>query len=102
MNENVLQSMLGPLYLKYGSLSDFEELGEGGFATVHRAKYKHSNGMTQIVAVKQLLKARVSDRDDLRDFIAVRQHLPIMQHSPHAATHCAQCGALNSTYHAVI
>jgi serine/threonine protein kinase len=66
--------MLGSLYVRYESLSELEEIGAGGFATVHRAKYTHVNGMTQMVAVKQLLKSRLNSKQDLNDFIAVRSN----------------------------
>jgi hypothetical protein len=69
--EGILLAMLGKLYIRYASLSDFEPIGEGGFATVHRAKLKHDNGMMQIVAVKQLRESRLSNSDDLHEFIAV-------------------------------
>jgi hypothetical protein len=73
VNDQILQNMLGNLYVRYSSLSEFVEVGEGGFATVHKALYRHPNGMTQIVAVKQLLASRVAEREDLKDFIAVRR-----------------------------
>ena len=49
-----------------------ENIGEGGFATVYKARLRHENGMGQIVAVKALREARMANSEDLREFIAVR------------------------------
>jgi predicted HAD superfamily Cof-like phosphohydrolase len=67
----VLSAMLGPLYVKKGSLELMEEIGEGGFATVHRASMTHENGMTQNVAVKMLREHRLVSGEDLKEFITV-------------------------------
>ena len=72
INGMVLENMLGELYVPISRLSEFEELAAGGFATVQRAKMQHANGMSQMVAVKQLLQSRVNSNQDLQDFIQVR------------------------------
>lgn len=71
--EAVLSAMLGPLYVRHDALEILDEIGEGGFATVHLARLRHDNGMTQMVAVKRLRVARLDSPEDLREFIAVRR-----------------------------
>ena len=71
VNEAVLENMLGNLYVPYKQLADFEDIAAGGFATVQRATFRHLNGMSQTVAVKQLLESRVSSKQDLKDFAEV-------------------------------
>jgi hypothetical protein len=70
--EGVLSAMLGPLYVKNDSLKILEVIGEGGFATVHRARMTHENGMTQFVAIKMLRDSCLVSSDNLKEFIAVR------------------------------
>ena len=71
--EAILSAMLGPLYVRHDSLDILDEIGEGGFATVHLARLRHDNGMTQMVAVKRLRVARLESPEDLKEFIAVRR-----------------------------
>jgi hypothetical protein len=68
----VLRSLLGDLLIDYSMLSNFQPIGEGGFAVVYRAVLTHRNGMIQDVAVKKLRPERVTCDEDLKEFIAVR------------------------------
>jgi hypothetical protein len=79
-----LRALLGDLFIDRSSLSEFQELGEGGFATVHSATLTHRNGMKQLVAVKRLRPERMQHDDDLKEFIAVclRISVPIRCRSP--------------------
>ncbi|NJR41467.1 MAG: hypothetical protein HC767_01205 [Akkermansiaceae bacterium] len=65
--------LLGDMLIDYSMLSNLEQIGEGGFATVHRAQLTHRNGMKQNVAVKKLRSERVQSDEDLKEFITVRR-----------------------------
>lgn len=67
----MLRSLLGDLLIDYSTLSEMEQIGEGGFATVYKAELTHRNGMKQTVAVKCLRPERVQCDEDLQEFIAV-------------------------------
>lgn len=81
-------SLCGDFLIDFSMLSNLEQIGEGGFATVYRAELRHRNGMKQTVAVKKLRPERVTCDEDLREFIAVLL-LTMTLHPPHQFS-CAQ------------
>lgn len=77
----MLRSLLGDLLIDYSMLSEMEQIGEGGFATVYKAELTHRNGMKQTVAVKCLKPERVQCDEDLKEFIAVRHASEYCMHA---------------------
>ncbi|KAI8465382.1 MAG: hypothetical protein J3K34DRAFT_396170 [Monoraphidium minutum] len=80
----VLQELLGPLYVDSSLLEMGELLGEGGFAEVHRAVLRDPAlpGFEEAVAVKTLRPGALAGPHELREFLAEANLLRKMAH-PH-------------------
>lgn len=68
--KQLLQGMLGDLFIDTACLLGLRDIAEGGFATVQSATLRHGNGMKQIVAVKRL-KSHLITATDFNEFIKV-------------------------------
>lgn len=80
--EEVLQELLGPLYVSASWLECGDLLGEGGFAEVRRAALRDPSlpGFEEPVAVKALRPGALRSPRELREFLAEANLLRKMAH----------------------
>lgn len=79
----VLQELLGPLYVDSSKLKMGDQLGQGGFAEVRRATLEDPNalpGFEEAVAVKTLRPDVLRSAQELREFLAEANLLRKMAH----------------------